>query len=390
MYAISMFETFFTTLYTLFASVTATIFLATSLFIPAQTQQSAAIGSMEQETSLPITENLVEITVELPETQEEDTNVETVATPEIIPEEPAPVITTSPVETIASIPTFYDTPPLPLDVIHTVSTSAVVNILCATQSGSAVSGATGSGIIIDPRGVILTNAHVAQYVLIKDHPRALVSCVIRTGAPAKAKYTAELLAFPYVWAENHGKDLLLESATGTGEHDWALLYITDTVDDSEKPRTFPFVSFDTRQAVTVTDDPVLLASYPAGFLRGAQLQRNLWPLSTTATIQKVYTFSESIVDILSLGGTIVAQGGSSGGAVINQWNKLVGVIVTSSVGDTTDERDLRAVTLSHIDTSIQAHTGYTLVPFLQMGNFENRVKEFKDVVAPHLLPYFPI
>ena len=267
-------------------------------------------------------------------------------------------------QTLAIVPSepFYTTPAIPFDTINEYVAPTLVNILCGGNTQN-MSGATGSGVMIDPRGVILTNAHVAQYVLLQDHKDKLTSCVIRTGSPAKAAYTAQVLMFPTLWAEEHAQDIHLETPTGTGEHDWALLYITGTVDGTSKPLTFPFVAFDSREGVAQTNDPVLLASYPAGFLGSINLQRNLWPVSTTVSVQKVYTFTEYIIDILALGGNIVAQGGSSGGAVVNQHGNLVGVIVTSSIGNTTQERDLRAVTLSHIDRSIETHTEHDLLSF---------------------------
>lgn len=319
---------------------------------------------------------------------------EAISVPLITPEEPVEETTqitqpqTEPV-VVPSVP-FYTTPPISLDIVNTATLPAVVNILCGSNQGSAIPGATGSGIIIDPRGIILTNAHVAQYLLLKEHPEVRISCIIRTGAPAKAKYTADIVEFPSKWAEKHAKDILAEQATGTGEHDWALLYITGMTDGSTKQTTFPFVSYDVRQGVTQTNDQVLLAGYPAGFLGNIALKKELWPVSTVISIQKVYTFSRSIIDLLALGGNIVAQGGSSGGAVINQWNKLVGIISTSSLGETTDERDLRAVTLSHIDASVTEQTGTPLESFLLQGDFENRVGTFNENISPYLLELYPL
>lgn len=284
----------------------------------------------------------------------------------------------------------YTTPPLQFETINTMTLPALVNILCASKQGSNIPGATGSGIIIDPRGVILTNAHVAQYLLLAQHASAPVSCVVRIGAPAKPRFTADVLAFPRVWAEQHAKDILTELPTGTGEHDWALLYITGTTSGVPKPDTFPFISFDTRHAVTQTHDPVLLASYPAGFLGSIALRKDLWSVSTIVSIQKVFTFTQGIIDVLSLGGNIAAQGGSSGGAVVNQWGHVVGLIVTSSLGDTTAERDLRAVTLSHIEQSLHAQVGEDLLPFLQQGDFESRVQTFKANSLPYLLEYYSL
>ena len=142
--------------------------------------------------------------------------------------------------------------------------------------------------------------------------------------------------------------------------------------------------------MTTTGDAVLIASYPAGFLGGATLQKDLWPAATTVAIQKVFTFVRTTIDVLSLGGSIVAQAGASGGAVMNEWGQLVGLVSTSSLGDTTDERDLRAITVSHIDTSVTEQTGSSLLSWLQQGDFQNRLETFNQNSVPYLLTEFPL
>jgi len=159
---------------------------------------------------------------------------------------------------------------------------------------------------------------------------------------------------------------------------------------AEKPSVFPFVPIDTRQGVALEGNPVLISGYPAGFLGGATLRKDLWPVSTIVNIQKLYTFVSSTIDILSLGGNIAAQGGSSGGAVINQWGKLVGIVVTSSVADNTEDRDLRAITLFHINNSVKEHLGVSLIDFLQQGDFDNKMKIFQENSVPHLLENYNI
>jgi len=332
-----------------------------------------------------------EETVDEPIKEKDEQDLIEVAQPEaevtIKPELPAQKPKKEALEVVEEV-SFYGTPPMLLDDVNTMVLPAVVNILCGSNQGSAIAGATGSGIVIDPRGVILTNAHVAQYLILQNHVNARISCVIRVGAPAKSRYVAEVLAFPNAWAEKHAQDVALEYPTGTGEHDWALLYITGRTDGSPKPSIFPFISYDTRRNVAKTNDTVLLSSYPAGFLGGATLQRDLWPVSTIVSIQKVFTFTESTLDLLSLGGNIVAQGGSSGGGVVNPWGKLVGIISTSSIGDTTEERDLRAVTLSHINESIREQTGFELLQLLQQDDFENRINTFQKNTLPYLLELY--
>ena len=53
--------------------------------------------------------------------------------------------------------------------INTKTRGALVNILCISNT-SKVRSVTGSGVVVDPRGVILTNSHIGQYFLLKDYP----------------------------------------------------------------------------------------------------------------------------------------------------------------------------------------------------------------------------
>tara|TARA_B100000745_G_scaffold70940_1_gene42436 strand:+ start:6959 stop:8041 length:1083 start_codon:yes stop_codon:yes gene_type:complete len=293
------------------------------------------------------------------------------------------------IETVEIETPLYNYPPMPLDAVNDNVLPALVSILCANSAGSPIGGATGSGVIIDPRGVILTNAHVAQYVLLESHKTYPESCVVRMGSPAKSLYKAKVLALPNSWVELNAQYIKDEVVTGTGEDDWALLFITTRIDGSPLPVSFPFISFDPRQRAANDKNPVIVAAYPAGFLGLATLQRNLWPSSASIVIREVFTFAESTIDVLSLGGSVVAQGGASGGAVVNQWNKLIGIVVTSTLGATTAERDLRAITMAHIDNSLRKHKGMTLLQFLQEGDFQNKVDLFEKYSIPYLLEMYP-
>ncbi|MBI4214752.1 hypothetical protein HY546_02045, partial [archaeon] len=76
----------------------------------------------------------------------------------------------------------------------------IVNVYCTTKTSGAFNPASGSGVLIDPRGIILTNAHVAQYYLLKDYRRKdFITCFIRTGSPARITYRAEPLYISQRW-----------------------------------------------------------------------------------------------------------------------------------------------------------------------------------------------
>lgn len=285
----------------------------------------------------------------------------------------------------AFVPTTrYGYPPLSFSIIHTAAVPAIVNIICLPQKDSNRGGVTGTGIIIDSGGIVLTNAHVAQYIALKDYPvTGALSCVLRTGSPARPAFNADVLYFPKTWAQEHGGEYDTEFAVGTGEHDWALLYITEA-SSAYTIGQLPTITPDARPLAALPNDELLIAGYPAGFLSSQTITKDLWMVSTIATIQQILTFTEHTPDVFSVGGTIVAQGGISGGPAINAWGRLVGIAVTTSEGETTDERDLRFLSLSHIDADVQRETGLALAQFIA-GNPTERAKQFYEVHKDELI-----
>ena len=263
--------------------------------------------------------------------------------------------------------------------------TSLVNILCTTKSAGPLRPISGSGVFIDPRGVILTNAHVAQYFLLKDYPvKDFVECAIRTGSPAVARYTARVLYLPPSWIENHADAITLENPVETGEDDYALLLVTGVVNPQNTlPPSFPYTKPDASVSTLQEGVSVLVGGYPAGFLDGVSIQTNLYSLSTVATVRQIFTFANETIDLFSLGGSIVAQKGSSGGAVVSNNNSVVGIVVTSTVGETTESRDLRAITMAHIDRSIAKYGKGGLSPLLSDG-LEGKVREFDQMLAQKL------
>ena len=257
----------------------------------------------------------------------------------------------------------YSTPALSFDDINVAARQALVNILC-TSNGDSLRPISGSGTIIDPRGIILTNAHVAQYVLLGQSREINLSCVVRTGSPAQPRWIPHVLYIPAAWIQKHAADITSSHATGTGELDYALLYIAGTLDGTPRPTAFPALPVDTREAIGFVEDQVLAASFPAEFLGGISTESALYPSSSIARILQLMTFGSHNVDVISVGGTIQAQAGSSGGAIVNAWGRLIGVITTTSEGMTTADRDLRATTLSYINRDLATQTGLDLDTFL--------------------------
>lgn len=257
----------------------------------------------------------------------------------------------------------YPTAALTFETVNTMARSALVNIFCSSSRGT-IRPISGSGVIIDPRGIILTNAHVAQYVLLAESGRVTLDCQIRAGAPAATKWSAHVLYLPPVWIQEHASDFRKDRPLGTGEHDYALIYAGTSLDGAARPAALPYLAPDTREAVGFTNDPVLAASYPAEFLGSITNNSNLYPVTSITKIERLYTLDTRSIDVISIGSVIGAQSGSSGGAIANAWGRLIGIITTTSDGETTGERTLRGVTLSYIDRDIAAQTGSSLLTFI--------------------------
>lgn len=298
-------------------------------------------------------------------------------------------VNTEPVTTIATTseaskaPSSYSTEPESFDEIAVRTRAALVNILCMPQSGS-LKPISGSGVLISPAGVVLTNAHVAQYVLLSEDRRIDLSCVIKTGSPAKAQWRAAVLYIPPVWVNTHYTELNQDRVSGTGEHDYALLKITGDMQGNPVNEPLPYLPIETRENVAFESDPVLVAGYPAELVGGILTQQGLYAALSPSTIKKLMTFGTGSVDVLSVGGVLVAQGGASGGPVVNAWRHVVSIIVTTSEGATTAERDLHSLNLNYIARDFTIQTGQTLESLLN-SDLTYELNVFTRNTAPGLI-----
>lgn len=275
--------------------------------------------------------------------------------------------------------------PLTFDDINVLTRDALVNILCYTQNSGPISPITGSGVIIDPRGVILTNAHIAQYFLLKDYGmKDYVSCNIRTGNPATPKYKATLLYISPRWVKYNSDNIKRQEAKGTGEDDFAFLIIDRGLNTEQKlPTTFPYLHIDSTEH-DFANESVLVAGYGAGFLGGEEIQRNLYGISAIATVKEMLSYSGNTFDYLNINGNTVAQRGSSGGAVVDSKGALVGVIGTVSSGTQTDSRELGGIALFHINESLLKQSGSAIGDFLNT-NLTEKASQFNELIAPTLV-----
>lgn len=307
-------------------------------------------------------------------------------TPSLVPEKGVSFASSSPESTpISTSPPSAESVGVSLNVSASALRSALVNILCYAPTGSPLHSISGSGVIVDPKGIILTNAHIAQYFLLADRG---VSCTVRSGSPATDRYTAKLMFIPSAWIHANPGVLTEASPSGTGEYDFAFLAITQSVTDVALPPSFPFMPLSAVPPLSGT--PVVIASYGAQFLDPTQVESSLFPTLVFGSVKSVFTFGTHTIDVLALGGSAAAQEGSSGGGVADAEGSLVGTITTSTIKGATATRDLNAITASYVRAEYASETGQPLdlflaeQPYKAVSDFAPKIPALEAVLAASL------
>ena len=301
----------------------------------------------------------------------------------------AKLMPTAPIQTKSEVADIPPSPAFSFSEINIATRSALVNILCSTSAASPINGESGSGVFVNNQGVILTNAHIAQYYLLKNYPsEGGVECTIRTGSPAAPRYRAALLYLSPDWIEANANTLTKENPMGTGEHDFALLLVTGRTNEEETlPSSFPFLPLAEAESEPEINTETLIAAYPAEFLGSQHIEQSLFAASTIAAIKEIFTFdavSQLSKDLVSFSGNALTMKGSSGGPVVVQDGTIAGMLVTSTAGATTGERSAYAITAGHIHRSFKTDTGSSLFELLASKDLLVSAKSFENSVAPRL------
>lgn len=260
--------------------------------------------------------------------------------------------------------------------------NATVNLYCSIKVGNKKFSSTGTGVMIDSRGVILTNAHVAQYFLLNgEDSRLKADCSVRTGSTAKETYNAEVLYISNNWLDANIAKSKDKSIKTTGESDFALLYITDTKKGS-LPKAHPALFLSTTEPLKRGTE-VKVVGYPSSGLDFKGIRSNLKVSSATTTITNLQTFHASTTDTISLSRTKFAGPGVSGGPVLFG-SSVMGIVTLSSTSKSEEGSSLRALTTSYIDRAITKETGLPL-SFILNGDLNKRAEMTRASTSPKAL-----
>jgi S1-C subfamily serine protease len=218
------------------------------------------------------------------------------------------------------------------------------------ENGDLVPGYVGSGTLLSPNGMILTNAHVASPASQGDtesEPDALAVAIIESeDRPPVFSYLAEVKAVD-------------------GFLDLAVIQIVSTIDgDSIDPESLnlPYVEVGDSDAVHVGDH-VSIFGFPA--IGGDTI-------TFTSGNVSGFTSEDQIGDRAWIKTDATISGGNSGGLAANDSAQIVGVPTIASSGADTEITDCRVVQDTNGDG--QLTNDDTCIP---IGGFINGIRPVK-------------
>lgn len=230
---------------------------------------------------------------------------------------------------------------------------SLVNIFCSQKIGNLRRIVTGSGVLIK-NDLILSNAHVAVYPLAADTYNS-VSCVVRSGSPAKSTHSVKTVFVSPEWVRKNGSKIT-SSYTETGEDDYAILKITPLY-PLQKNNLQPL---QIELSAPSIGSEIKAGGYPAGTLSASTINSSLAVKIENLFIKNLLTFNgykggTLNTDIIETSPSAIGQQGSSGGVITDTKNKVLGIISTVIPSEIHSKTLIHSLTTGNINRSLQTY-----------------------------------
>ncbi len=234
---------------------------------------------------------------------------------------------------------------------------STVNIICTNQVGNNQSMVSGSGAIITEQGNILTNAHVAEYLLLVGTTSGQnLKCSIRAGTTAQTiSNSPTLIYISPTWVESNYKCINDPSkCLETGENDFAILSISNLKTGNtyyKLPGSGQYQNLQSGTSINIT-------GYPAGSKSYQQVLNGLGQQSENLNIQSTFNIGTFISSPSTIG-----QIGLSGSPITNNAG-FVGIVTSILSSNISTKYTIQGLSIGQINNEITSETGNNLNTFL--------------------------